>query len=148
MLSWPSGLRPTDGCWAEAWYGNALKSTGFAPNRETPAQLPDERYLLIAVSRQGEPRELTQPRPDPLHPLPMPASVLRDRSRKLHHTLKARRCGHARVSLQRSLRLIGNLTVPYRGEAGRHRETTSGIALKMPALKYLGPNMLPLSVLK
>ncbi len=33
MLSWDSGTRETDGCWAEAWYGHALGSTGFAPYR-------------------------------------------------------------------------------------------------------------------
>jgi hypothetical protein len=52
MLTWPSGLRPTDGCWAEAWYGNALKSTGFAPNRETPAQLADEHLELLAECQE------------------------------------------------------------------------------------------------
>ncbi|HIF39721.1 MAG TPA: HAD family hydrolase [Planctomycetes bacterium] len=52
MLNWPSGLRPTDGCWAEAWYGNALKSTGFAPYRETPAQLADEHMELLAECQE------------------------------------------------------------------------------------------------
>lgn len=40
MLSWEAGPRETDGCWAEAWYGNALRSTGFAPYREKPARAP------------------------------------------------------------------------------------------------------------
>ena len=40
MLSWESGLRETDGCWAEAWYGNALASTGFAPYREKKVRVP------------------------------------------------------------------------------------------------------------
>ena len=40
MLSWSPGPRETDGCWAEAWYGNALQSTGFAPYREKPARVP------------------------------------------------------------------------------------------------------------
>ena len=29
MLSWPSGLRETDGIWAKHWYGEVAKSTGF-----------------------------------------------------------------------------------------------------------------------
>ena len=40
MLSWEPGLRPSDGCWAEAWYGNALASTGFAPYREKAVRVP------------------------------------------------------------------------------------------------------------
>jgi hypothetical protein len=40
MLRWEPGLRDTDGCWAEAWYGSALQSTGFAPYREKAARVP------------------------------------------------------------------------------------------------------------
>ena len=40
MLSWPPGPRDTDGCWAEAWYGSALSSTGFAPYSEKEARVP------------------------------------------------------------------------------------------------------------
>jgi hypothetical protein len=29
MLSWPPGLRETDGIWAKHWYGEVAKSTGF-----------------------------------------------------------------------------------------------------------------------
>jgi hypothetical protein len=29
MLSWPSGLRETDGIWAKHWYAEVAKSTGF-----------------------------------------------------------------------------------------------------------------------
>ena len=47
MLSWPRGLRSTDGCWAEAWYGNALDSTGFAPYRPSTATLPDDQLNLL-----------------------------------------------------------------------------------------------------
>jgi hypothetical protein len=47
MLSWPRGPRPTDGCWAQAWYGNALDSTGFAPYRQSTATLPDEHRELL-----------------------------------------------------------------------------------------------------
>ena len=31
MLSWPPGLRETDGVWAKHWYGEVAKSNGFAP---------------------------------------------------------------------------------------------------------------------
>jgi len=40
MLSWESGTRETDGCWAEIWYGTALASTGFAPYSEKPDRVP------------------------------------------------------------------------------------------------------------
>ena len=48
MLSWPRGTRSTDGCWAEAWYGKALDSTGFAPYRQSVATLPDGQGELLA----------------------------------------------------------------------------------------------------
>lgn len=45
MLSWPPGLRETDGVWAKYWYAEVEKSTGFQPPRtqrtEVPAQLRD-----------------------------------------------------------------------------------------------------------
>jgi hypothetical protein len=31
MLSWPPGLRPTDGVWARHWYTEVERSTGFKP---------------------------------------------------------------------------------------------------------------------
>jgi Sulfotransferase domain len=31
MLSWPPGLRETDGIWAKHWYGEVAKSTSFQP---------------------------------------------------------------------------------------------------------------------
>ena len=40
MLSWPPGLRETDGVWAKHWYGEVATSTGFAPYRERPAEVP------------------------------------------------------------------------------------------------------------
>jgi hypothetical protein len=41
MLSWPSGLRPTDGVWAPHWYGHVWESTGFeAPTESERIQLP------------------------------------------------------------------------------------------------------------
>jgi hypothetical protein len=40
MLSWPPGLRPTDGAWAKHWYGEVAQSTGFAPYREQRIEVP------------------------------------------------------------------------------------------------------------
>lgn len=38
MLSWPSGGHPSDGIWAEHWYGAVHASTGFAgPEEPLPA---------------------------------------------------------------------------------------------------------------
>jgi Sulfotransferase domain len=33
MLSWPPGLRDTDGIWAKHWYGEVAKTTSFQPYR-------------------------------------------------------------------------------------------------------------------
>lgn len=54
MLSWPPGYRPTDGIWAPHWYGEVVKTTGFAPPRHEPENdetLPAE---LFDVLRQCE----------------------------------------------------------------------------------------------
>ncbi|PYI79699.1 MAG: hypothetical protein DMF05_08995 [Verrucomicrobia bacterium] len=40
MLSWPSGLRDTDGIWAKYWYGEVAKTTSFQPYRPTPSEVP------------------------------------------------------------------------------------------------------------
>jgi len=42
MLAWEAGPRPTDGCWGPHWYGNTLRSTGFAPYKPKEARVPDE----------------------------------------------------------------------------------------------------------
>jgi Sulfotransferase domain len=42
MLSWPPGLRETDGVWAKHWYGEVASSTGFRkPDRGGAAQVPE-----------------------------------------------------------------------------------------------------------
>jgi Sulfotransferase domain len=42
MLSWPPGLRETDGIWAKHWYGEVATSTGFRkPARGKPEPVPD-----------------------------------------------------------------------------------------------------------
>ena len=40
MLSWPPGLRDTDGLWAKHWYGEVAKTTSFQPYRATHSEVP------------------------------------------------------------------------------------------------------------
>jgi len=40
MLSWPPGLRETDGAWAKYWYAEVARSTSFQPYRPRDAKLP------------------------------------------------------------------------------------------------------------
>ena len=40
MLSWPPGLRETDGIWARHWYGEVAKTTSFQPYRPRHAEVP------------------------------------------------------------------------------------------------------------
>jgi hypothetical protein len=40
MLSWPPGLRDTDGIWAKHWYGEVAKTTSFQPYRPTQDEVP------------------------------------------------------------------------------------------------------------
>src|SRR5919198_3226833 len=40
MLSWPPGLRETDGVWASHWYGEVAKTTSFQPYRPSHAKVP------------------------------------------------------------------------------------------------------------
>ena len=53
MLSWPPGLRETDGIWAKHWYGEVAKSTGF---REASArkrvELPQRLQNVQERSRE------------------------------------------------------------------------------------------------
>jgi Sulfotransferase domain len=41
MLSWPPGLRDTDGIWARHWYGEVAKTTSFQPYRPTQHEVPE-----------------------------------------------------------------------------------------------------------
>jgi hypothetical protein len=52
LLSWPSGPRDSDGVWAPYWYASVEASTGFAPYREEPAELPDR---LLALAEEAAP---------------------------------------------------------------------------------------------
>ena len=40
MLSWPPGLRETDGIWAKYWYAEVAKSTCFQPYRSKAEAIP------------------------------------------------------------------------------------------------------------
>jgi hypothetical protein len=40
MLSWPPGMRETDGVWAKHWYGEVAKTTPFQPYRPRHAKVP------------------------------------------------------------------------------------------------------------
>jgi len=40
MLSWPPGLRQTDGVWARHWYGEVAKTTSFQPYRARRSKVP------------------------------------------------------------------------------------------------------------
>ena len=41
MLSWPLGLRETDGVWAKHWYGEVARSTSFQPYQPKSAPVPE-----------------------------------------------------------------------------------------------------------
>jgi len=42
MLSWPAGPRKEDGIWAEYWYHNVHRSTGFVQSQPKEVQLTDD----------------------------------------------------------------------------------------------------------
>ncbi len=42
MLSWPPGLRETDGVWAKYWYHEVARSTSFQPHKSKAVSLPEE----------------------------------------------------------------------------------------------------------
>jgi hypothetical protein len=46
MLSWESGFRDTDGCWAEYWYTEVPTSTGFRSYRPKEEEVPPEFAAL------------------------------------------------------------------------------------------------------
>jgi Sulfotransferase domain len=46
MLSWPAGLRDTDGIWAEHWYSEVARSTSFAPYQKKSVVVP-ERFREV-----------------------------------------------------------------------------------------------------
>jgi hypothetical protein len=52
MLSWPPGLRETDGVWAKHWYGEVAKSTGFEAYRPRRAEVPKRLREIEARCRE------------------------------------------------------------------------------------------------
>ena len=53
MLSWPPGLRETDGIWAKHWYGEVAKSTGFQKSSGRTRE-PVPRRLSDVYDRSRE----------------------------------------------------------------------------------------------
>jgi len=50
MLSWPKGIRNTDGVWAAHWYDAVVNSTGFLPYTEKSVTLSDELDTIAQAS--------------------------------------------------------------------------------------------------
>jgi hypothetical protein len=51
MLSWPPGLRDTDGIWAKYWYGEVAKTTSFQPYSPRHYELPEKLQELYERCR-------------------------------------------------------------------------------------------------
>jgi len=47
MLSWPPGLRDTDGIWAKHWYDAVVKTTTFQPYKPKDEPVPDHLQGLL-----------------------------------------------------------------------------------------------------
>src|SRR4029077_17740492 len=53
MLSWPPGLRETDGIWAKHWYGEVESSTTFRkPLRREPEPVPERLRDVYERARE------------------------------------------------------------------------------------------------
>ena len=52
MLSWPPGLRETDGIWAKYWYDNVARSTSFQPYKSREANVPDHLQKIYEQSQE------------------------------------------------------------------------------------------------
>jgi hypothetical protein len=51
MLSWPSGLRDSDGVWAPHWYNTVAQSTGFAAYTTSAVALPEHLRAVAEACR-------------------------------------------------------------------------------------------------
>jgi hypothetical protein len=51
MLTWAPGPRATDGVWAPFWYASVQASTGFAPYRPAPADVPPRLRGLVDAAQ-------------------------------------------------------------------------------------------------
>jgi len=52
MLSWPPGLRETDGVWAGHWYREVSKTTSFQPYRPRHAEVPTHLREIYDCCRE------------------------------------------------------------------------------------------------
>ena len=52
MLSWPPGLRETDGIWAKHWYSEVVRSTSFQPYKPREGTVPDRLHELYERCRE------------------------------------------------------------------------------------------------
>ncbi len=52
MLSWPPGLRATDGIWAKHWYGEVEQSTGFRPYEKRDVVVPEKLREVCEECRE------------------------------------------------------------------------------------------------
>ena len=52
MLSWPPGLRETDGIWATHWYTEVANTTSFQPYRQTLHEVPERFHEIYERCRE------------------------------------------------------------------------------------------------
>jgi hypothetical protein len=52
MLSWPPGLRETDGVWAKHWYEEVARSTSFQPYRPKRDEVPEHLREIYERCRE------------------------------------------------------------------------------------------------
>jgi hypothetical protein len=52
MLSWPPGLRDTDGIWAKYWYDDVARSTSFQPYKPREGVVPDRLREIYEQCRK------------------------------------------------------------------------------------------------
>jgi hypothetical protein len=52
MLSWPPGMRETDGVWAKHWYGEVAQTTSFQPYRPRHAKVPAHLHAIHERCRE------------------------------------------------------------------------------------------------
>ncbi len=52
MLSWPPGLRETDGIWAKHWYREVAKTTSFRPYRPRHDEVPEDLGKIYERCRE------------------------------------------------------------------------------------------------
>ncbi len=52
MLSWPLGLRDTDGVWAKHWYSEVARSTSFLPYRPKREAVPQRSREIYERCRE------------------------------------------------------------------------------------------------